>query len=55
MIAKGLTNKEIARALLISQFTVRTHVTHILEKLAATDRTEAVSVATQQGIISFNS
>lgn len=55
MIAKGLTNKEIARVLLISQFTVRTHVTHIFEKLAATDRTEAVSIATQQGIISFNS
>ncbi len=55
MIAKGLTNKEIARVLLISQFTVRTHVKHIFEKLAATDRTEAVSIATQQGIISFNS
>ena len=54
MIARGLTNKEIARALLISQFTVRTHVTHIFEKLAATDRTEAVSIATQQGILSFN-
>jgi DNA-binding NarL/FixJ family response regulator len=55
MIAKGLTNKEIARVLLVSQFTVRTHVKHIFEKLAATDRTEAVSIATQQGIISFSS
>jgi DNA-binding NarL/FixJ family response regulator len=55
MLAKGLTNKEIARVLLISQFTVRTHVKHIFEKLAATDRTEAVSIATQQGIISFSS
>jgi two-component system NarL family response regulator len=55
MLAKGLTNKEIARVLMISQFTVRTHVKHIFEKLAATDRTEAVSIATQQGIISFSS
>lgn len=50
MIAKGLTNKEIARALRISQFTVRNHVIHILAKLDASDRTEAVSIAVQQGI-----
>jgi len=55
MIAKGLTNKEIAHVLLISQFTVRNHVNHILEKLEATDRTEAVSIAMQQGVISVNS
>jgi len=54
MIAKGLTNKEIARVLIISQFTVRNHVNHILEKLEATDRTEAVSIAMQQGVISVN-
>lgn len=52
MISKGLTNKEIAQALLISQFTVRNHVNHILEKLEASDRTEAVSIAMQQGVIS---
>jgi two-component system NarL family response regulator len=51
MISKGLTNKEIAHALLISQFTVRNHVNHILEKLEATDRTEAVSIAMRQGVI----
>ena len=51
MIAKGLTNKEVGRALEISQFTVRNHVIHILEKLHASDRTEAVSIALQQGII----
>jgi two-component system, NarL family, response regulator len=50
MIAKGLTNKEIARAMGISQFTVRNHVIHILSKLDASDRTEAVSIAVQQGI-----
>ena len=51
MISKGLTNKEIARALGISQFTVRNHVIHILEKLEASDRTEAASIALQQGIL----
>jgi DNA-binding NarL/FixJ family response regulator len=55
MIAKGLTNKEIARVLLISQFTVRTHVKHILQKLEASDRTEAISIAMQQGILSVSS
>jgi DNA-binding NarL/FixJ family response regulator len=54
MISKGLTNKEIARVLLISQFTVRNHVNHIMEKLEAGDRTEAVSIAMQQGVISVN-
>jgi DNA-binding NarL/FixJ family response regulator len=54
MIAKGLTNKEIAQVLMISQFTVRTHIVHIFAKLAASDRTEAVAIASQQGIINFN-
>lgn len=54
MISKGLTNKEIARALLISQFTVRNHINHILEKLQATDRTEALAVAIQQGVITVS-
>jgi len=55
MVSKGLTNKEIGRALLISQFTVRNHVNHILEKLDAGDRTEAVSIAMQQGVILVSS
>jgi DNA-binding NarL/FixJ family response regulator len=53
MISKGLTNKEIGHVLFISQFTVRNHVNHILDKLGATDRTEAVSIALQQGVISM--
>jgi DNA-binding NarL/FixJ family response regulator len=52
MLSKGLTNKEIGRVLLISQITVRNHVSHILEKLQAADRTEAVSIAIQNGVIS---
>lgn len=51
LISKGLTNKEICRTLQISQFTVRNHVIHILEKLEASDRTEAVSIAMHQGIL----
>lgn len=54
MLSKGLTNKEIGRILLISQITVRNHVSHILGKLEAADRTEAVSIAMQQGVISMN-
>lgn len=51
LISKGLTNKEIGRTLEISQFTVRNHVIHIFEKLEASDRTEAVSIAMQLGIL----
>jgi len=51
MVSKGLTNKEIARVLQISQYTVRNHINHISAKLDVGDRTEAVSLALQQGII----
>jgi two-component system, NarL family, response regulator len=50
MVARGLTNKEIGRALQVSPFTVRNHVRHIMAKLEAGDRTEAATVAIQQGI-----
>jgi two-component system, NarL family, response regulator len=52
MVSKGLTNKEIARVLQISQYTVRNHINHISAKLEVGDRTEAVAVAMQQGILS---
>jgi DNA-binding CsgD family transcriptional regulator len=55
MTAKALTNEKIARVLLIGQFTVRTHVKHILQKLEASVRTEAISIAMQQGILSVTS
>jgi two-component system NarL family response regulator len=51
MLAKGLTNKQIGNALAISENTVRNHVNSIMEKLEVSDRTEAVAVAIQQGII----
>ncbi len=51
LVAKGLTNKEVANTLQISQFTVRNHLNHITEKLEVTDRTEAIFFAIQTGII----
>jgi two-component system NarL family response regulator len=51
LLAKGLTNKAIGQALGISAFTVRNHVNRILEKLQVCDRTEASTVAIEQGIL----
>ena len=50
-LARGLANKEIADALNISEYTVKDHLKHILGKLGAADRTEAVTSAIQRGII----
>jgi len=50
-LANGLSNKEIAGAIGRSEATVKVHVLHILEKLAAGDRTEAVTIALRRGII----
>ena len=50
-LAKGMTSSQIARDLFISENTVKTHVRHILEKLEASNRAEAVSRAIQLGII----
>jgi|ERR1017187_2370276 DNA-binding NarL/FixJ family response regulator len=55
MLVKGLTNKGIGGALSISENTVRNHVNSIMEKLEVSDRTEAVAVAIQQGIIQITS
>jgi DNA-binding NarL/FixJ family response regulator len=51
LLSKGLTNKTIGQALGISKFTVRNHVNRILEKLEVCDRTEASTVAIEQGIL----
>lgn len=50
-IANGRRNREIAELLFISEETVKGHVKHIMEKLGASDRTEAVSIALRRGII----
>jgi len=50
-LAQGKTTTQIAGELFISENTVKTHVRHILEKLEASNRAEAVSKATQMGLI----
>jgi DNA-binding NarL/FixJ family response regulator len=50
-LAKGLANKEIADVLNISEYTAKDHLKSILAKLRVADRTEAVTVAIQRGII----
>lgn len=52
-VAQGLSNKEIATHLSLASGTVKVHVTHILLKLGAADRTQAVTIAMQRGIIAL--
>src|SRR5262249_8881535 len=54
LVAKGFGNKEIASALDIAEVTVKLHVSHMLEKLAVKDLTQAATVALQRGIISLD-
>lgn len=51
LIAKGLGNKEIAAALGVSDETVKTHVSHVMQKLGAQDRAHAVTEAIRLGLI----
>jgi DNA-binding NarL/FixJ family response regulator len=50
-VAGGNKNREIAKKLFISEETVKVHVKHIMEKLGATDRTQAVAIGVRRGII----
>ena len=51
LMADGQSNKEIGVSLGISERTVKTHLSHLFEKLGVTSRTEAVRVATRRGLV----
>lgn len=54
LLAQGMPNKEIATHLIISERTAKFHVSSIMGKLGATNRTEAVSLAVQRGLITLH-
>ena len=53
--ARGRTNKDIGIALFISEATVKTHLLHVFAKLDVQDRTQAVTVALDRGILRLDS
>ncbi|OKH42876.1 DNA-binding response regulator [Calothrix sp. HK-06] len=53
LMAQGMSNLDIATALIIGESTVKSHVNRILSKLGVNDRTQAVIVAVKRGIVSL--
>jgi two-component system NarL family response regulator len=53
LLMSGMSNKQIAASLFISEGTVKTHVNNILGKLGASDRTQAVTTALKRGLVSL--
>lgn len=55
LVARGRSNKEIARSLHLSQATVKTHLVHSFAKLQVDDRTHAVTAAIERGVLRLES
>ena len=53
LMARGLGNQEIAQKLFVTEATVKTHVNHILDKLGASNRVQAVVVAYESGLVTL--
>ncbi len=53
LVRRGLSNKQIARSLRLSEATVKTHLIHVYSKLGVDDRTSAVNAALKRGILSL--
>jgi DNA-binding NarL/FixJ family response regulator len=51
LVARGASNREIARGLHLSEATVKTHLIHVFNKLDVDDRTAAVTTALEKGIL----
>ena len=51
LIAEGLSNKEMAERLFVSENTIKTHTSRVFDKLGASRRTQAVQFAKSQGLI----
>lgn len=51
LVARGMTNRAVARALSISEATVKTHLVHVFGKLGVDDRTAAVTAALERGLL----